>query len=59
MLVKHSAWHTVSSQYLEVIIIIAIIIWGGTLRHIFEIRILLKVLFIKLCQLNYARGIFF
>lgn len=59
MLVKHSAWHTVSSQYLEVIIIIAIIIWGGTLRHIFEILILLKVLFIKLCQLNYARGIFF
>lgn len=56
MLVKHSAWHTVGSQYLEaaiIAIIISVLIW-----QIFEILILYKVPTTSLAQLDYVKGIF-
>lgn len=57
MLVKHSAWHTVGSQYLEAIIIIAIII-SVLIWQIFETLILYKVPTTSLAQLDYVKGIF-
>lgn len=54
VLVKHSARCTASSQYLEVIIIITMKRLGSSKRQIFEILILLKVLAISPCQLDYA-----
>lgn len=57
MLVKHSAWHTVGSQYLEAIIIIAIII-SVLIWQIFDILILYKVPTTSLAQLDYVKGIF-
>ena len=58
VLVKHSAWRTASSQYLEAIIIITIKRLGSSFGQIFEILILLKVLAISPCQLDYAEEIF-
>lgn len=57
MLVKHSAWHTAGSQYLEAIIIIAIII-SVLIWQIFDILILYKVPTTSLAQLDYVKGIF-
>lgn len=54
VLVKHSARCTASSQYLEVIIIITMKRLGSSFGQIFEILILLKVLAISPCQLDYA-----
>ena len=58
VLVKHSAWRTASSQYLEVIIIITMKLLGSSFGQIFEILILLKLPTIRLCQLDYADEIF-
>lgn len=54
VLVKHSARCTASSQYLEAIIIITMKRLGSSFGQIFEILILLKVLAISPCQLDYA-----